>query len=104
MFEPGAESIVLEIVCGIFDISPEEMMKTGELTKKLFFDPEIDDEEAAKGQVKAAISDMSNEHAFLAGVFISGLLRCNLAQQAQQQCMQEMAECCQESEDSCESD
>jgi hypothetical protein len=104
MFEPSAESFVLEIVCGIFDISPEEMMKTGELTKKLFFNPGVDDEEEAKGQIKAALSDMPKEHAVLAGVFISGLLRCNLAQQAQQQCMQEMTKGCEETDDRCEQD
>ncbi|NPV63566.1 MAG: hypothetical protein HPY61_13255 [Methanotrichaceae archaeon] len=94
MFEPGAESVVLEIVCGIFDITPEEMMKTGDLTKKLFFNPEAQDEEAAKEQIKAALSDMPQEHALLAGVFFSGLLRCNLFHQAEQQSAQEMAEGC----------
>jgi hypothetical protein len=97
MFEPGAESVVLEIVCGIFDITPEEMMKTGDLTKKLFFNPEMENEEAAKEQIKAALSDMPREHALLAGVFLSGLLRCNLFHQAQQQCAQEMAEECLDS-------
>ncbi|HSD56597.1 MAG TPA: hypothetical protein VLB04_00340 [Methanotrichaceae archaeon] len=92
MFEPKEESLVLDIVRGFFDIPAEEMMKIGDLTKKLLFDPGVDSEEAAVEQIKAALKDMPKEHALIAGVFISGLLRCNLAQQIQQQCMQEMAE------------
>lgn len=92
MFEPKEESLVLEIVRGFFDIPSDEMMKIGDLTKKLLFDPGVDSEEAAVEQIKAALKDMPKEHALIAGVFISGLLRCNLAQQIQQQCMQEMAE------------
>ncbi len=98
MFEPKEESLVLDIVRGFFDIPAEEMMKIGDLTKKLLFNPGIDSEEAAVEQIKAALKDMPKEHALIAGVFISGLLRCNLAQQIQQQCMQEMAEGGQESE------
>jgi hypothetical protein len=37
------------------------------------------------------LNDMPKEHALIAGVFISGLLRCNLAQQIQQQYTQAMA-------------
>jgi hypothetical protein len=92
MFEPNEESLVLEIVRGFFDIPADEMMKIGDLTKKLLFDPGVDSEEAAVEQLKAALNDMQKEHVLIAGVFISGLLRCNLAQQIQQQCMQEMAE------------
>lgn len=91
MFEPEEESLVLEIVRGFFDIPAEEMMNIGDLTKKLLFGPGADSEEAAVEQFKAALKDMPKEHALIAGMFISGLLRCNLAQQAQQ-CMQEMAE------------
>jgi hypothetical protein len=91
MFEPKEESLILEIVGGFFDITSDEMMKIGDLTKKLLFDPGVDSEEAAVEQLKAALKDMSKEHALIAGVFISGLLRCNLAQQ-EQQCMQEKAE------------
>ena len=40
---------------------------------------------------KAALKDMPKEHALIAGMFISGLLRCNLAQQAQH-CQQDRAE------------
>jgi hypothetical protein len=92
MFEPKEESLILEIVSSFFDISSDEMMQIGDMTKKLLFDPGVESEEAAVEQLKAALKDMSKEHALIAGVFISGLLRCNLAQQAQQQCMQDMAE------------
>lgn len=91
MFEPKEESLILEIVRSFFDITSDEMMQIGDLTKKLLFDPGVDSEEAAVEQLKAALKDMPNEHALIAGMFISGLLRRNLAQQAQQ-CMQEMAE------------
>lgn len=92
MFEPDEESLVLEIVRGFFDIPAEEMMNLGDLTKNLLFGPGVDSEEAAVEQIKAALKDMPKEHALIAGVFLSGLLRCNLAQQIQQQCMQEMPE------------
>jgi hypothetical protein len=92
MFEPNEESLVLEIVRGFFEIPAEEMMNIGDLTKKLLFDSGVDSEEAAVEQLKAALKDMPKEHVLIAGVFISGLLRCNLAQQIQQQYMQAMAE------------
>lgn len=92
MFEPNEESIVLEIVRGFFDIPSDEMMSIGDQMKKLLFDPGIDSQEAAVEQLKAALKDMPKEHALIAGMFISGLLRCNLAQQVQQQYMQAMAE------------
>ncbi len=98
MFEPKEESLILEIVRGFFDIPSDEMMQIGDLTKKLLFDPGVDSEEAAVEQIKSSLKDMTKEHALIAGVFISGLLRCNLAQQVQQQCMQEMAEGGQEPE------
>ena len=91
MFEPKEESLILEIVRSFFDITSDEMMQIGDLTKKLLFDPGVDSEEAAVEQLKAALKEMPKEHALIAGVFISGLLRCNLAQQ-EQQCMQEKAE------------
>jgi len=97
MFEPKEESLILEIVRSFFDISSDEMMQIGDLTKKLLFDPGVESEEAAVKQLKAGLKDMPNEHALIAGVFISGLLRCNLAQQAQQ-CMQDMAEGVQETD------
>lgn len=88
MFEPKEESLVLEIVRSFLDITSDEMMQIGDLTKKLLFDPGIDSEKAAAEQIKAALKDMSKEHALIAGMFISGLLRCNLSQQAEQ-CMQD---------------
>jgi hypothetical protein len=97
MFEPKEESLILEIVSSFFDITSDELMHIGDLTKNLLFGPEVDSEEAAIEQLKAALKDMSKEHAMIAGIFISGLLRCNLNQQAQQ-CMQEMAEGKQEPE------
>jgi hypothetical protein len=92
MFEPQEESLVLEIVRGFFDISSDDMMRIGDQMKKLLFDPGIESQEAAVEQLKAALKDMQKEHALIAGMFISGLLRCNLAQQVQQQYTQAMAE------------
>lgn len=92
MFEPNEESIVLEIVRGFFDIPNDEMMRIGDQMKKLLFDPGINSQEAAVEQLKAALNDMPKEHALIGGMFISGLLRCNLAQQVQQEYMQAMAE------------
>lgn len=91
MFEPKEESLIIEIVGSFFDITSDEMMKIGDLTKKLLFDPGVDSEKAAVEQLRAALKDMPKEHALIAGVFMSGLLRCNLAQQ-ERQCMQEMTE------------
>ncbi len=91
MFEPEEESLVLEIIRGFLHVPADEMMRIGDLTKKLLFDPGVDSEEAAVEQLRAALDDMQKEHALIAGVFISGLLRCNLAQQALQ-CTQELAE------------
>ncbi|VVB71915.1 Uncharacterised protein [uncultured archaeon] len=88
MFDPNEESIVLEMVRSFFDIPNDEMMKIGDTTKTLLFDPNITSEEEAVGRLKDALSSMPQEHALIAGVFMSGLLRCNLAQQIQQQYMQ----------------
>ncbi|KQC13721.1 MAG: hypothetical protein APR56_04875 [Methanosaeta sp. SDB] len=82
MFEPEEESIVLEIVCGILDISPDEMMNIGDAAKEIIiFDPSLESKETAVGRLKEALKDMSKEEAVVAGMFISGLLRCNLEQQ-----------------------
>ena len=82
MFEPEEESVVLEIVCSILDISADEMMKIGETTKKIIiFDPSLENEDSAVEKLKDALKDMSKEEAVVAGMFISGLLRCNLAEQ-----------------------
>ncbi len=91
MFEPEEESIVLEIVRNFLCIPADEAMRIGDLTKKLLFDPGVDSEEAAIEQLKASLNDMQKEHALIAGMFISGLLRCNLAHQALE-CTQEPAE------------
>jgi len=91
MFEPEEESIILEVVRGFFDISSDDMMQIGDLTKKLIFGPEVDSAEAAAEKLKAALDDMPKEHALIVGMFISGLLRCNLGQQAML-CGQEMAQ------------
>lgn len=99
MFDPDAESVVLEIVRGFFDIPAADMMKIGDQTKNLFFDPGIESKEAAIEQIKSALTDMPNEHVLIAGVFLSGLLRCSLVQQAEQQYMPQTGESCKEPED-----
>jgi hypothetical protein len=97
MFDPKEESLTLEIVSGFFNISEEEMMKIGDATKDLLLGPEAVSEEAVVQRLKAALEDMPKEHVLIAGVFISGLLRCNLERQAEQY-MQTMAQCDQEPE------
>jgi hypothetical protein len=92
MFEPKEESLVLEIVRSFFDMPAEEMMKIGDQIKKALFDSGAESEEAAVAQLKDALKDMSKEQALMAGVFISGLMRCNLAQQVNQQYIEAMAE------------
>jgi len=92
MFEPNEESLVLEIVRGFFDIPSEESMKIGDQIKKLLFDPQTGSEEEAVAKLKEALSDMSREQVLMAGMFVSGLLRCNLAEQIEQQYQQAMAE------------
>jgi hypothetical protein len=92
MFEPNEESVVLEIVRNFFDIPSEDMMKIGDLTKNLLFGPGAKNEGEAVQQLKAALEGMPKEHALIAGMFISGLLRCNLSQEMQRQYMQEMGE------------
>jgi hypothetical protein len=92
MFEPNEESMVLEIVRGFFDIPSEDMMKIGDLTKTILFSPEVGSEEEAVARLKEALKDMPKEHVLVAGMFISGLLRCNLAQQIEQQYAQAEAE------------
>lgn len=92
MFEPDEETMVLEIVRGFFAIPSEEMMKIGDLTKKLLFSPVTGSEEEAMGRLKEALEDLPKEHVLLAGMFASGLLRCNLAQQIGQQYARAKAE------------
>jgi hypothetical protein len=92
MFEPKEESLVLEIVRGFFDIPSDEMMKIGDRFKMLLFDPQTGNEQEAVAKLKEALKEMPKEHVLMAGLFISGLLRCNLAQQVEQQYMQAKAE------------
>ena len=82
MFEAEEESVILEIVCGILDVSPEGMMEIGERAKRMItFEPDLEKEEEAVGRVRDAVRDMSSAEAVVAGVFISGLLRCSLREQ-----------------------
>lgn len=82
MFEADEESVILEIVCGILGVSPEDMMEIGERAKRIItFDPDLEEEGEAMGRVREAVRDMSSEEAVVAGVFISGLLRCSLREQ-----------------------
>ena len=99
MFEPNEESIVLEIVRSFFDIPSDDMMKIGDLAKNLLFGPGAKSEKEAVEQLKATLKEMPKEHALMAGMFISGLLRCNLSPAIQQQYMQAMAEAECEKED-----
>jgi len=92
MFEPNEESLVLEIVRGFFDIPSDEAMKIGDQIKKLLFDPQIGSEEEAVAKLKQALNEMTKEQALIAGMFVSGLLRCNLVPQIEQQYLQARAE------------
>jgi hypothetical protein len=92
MFEPKEESLVLEIVRGFFDMPSEEMMKIGDQFKMLLFDPQTGSEQEAIAKLKEALADLSKEQVLMAGMFVSGLLRCNLAQQVEQQFQQAKAE------------
>lgn len=89
MFEPDEESIVLEMIGNFFDISVQDMMKIGDKVKGLLFDPGVESEDLAIEQIKASLADMPKEHVLIAGVFMSGLLRCNLIQELKRQHMQE---------------
>ncbi len=92
MFEPNEESLVLEIVRGFFDIPSEDMMKIGDQFKMLLFDPQTGSEQDAVEKLKEAIREMPKEQVLMAGMFVSGLLRCNLAEQVEQQYQQAKAE------------
>lgn len=76
--------MVLEMVRSILDVPSDELMQIGDLAKRMLFDPGVESREAAVELFRASLKDMTNEHALIAGMFISGLLRCNLAQQARQ--------------------
>jgi hypothetical protein len=92
MFEPNEESLVLEIVRGFFDIPSEDMMKIGDQFKMLLFGPQTGSEQEAVAKLKEALKDMPKEQVLMAGMFVSGLLRCNLAEQVEQQYQQAKAE------------
>ena len=92
MFEPNEESLVLEIVRGFFDIPSEEMMKIGDQFKMLLFGPQTGSEQEAVAKLKEALKDMPKEQVLMAGMFVSGLLRCNLAEQVEQQFQQAKAD------------
>jgi hypothetical protein len=92
MFEPNEESLVMEIVRGFFDIPSEEMMKIGDQFKMLLFGPQTGSEQDAVAKLKEAIKEMPQEQVLMAGMFVSGLLRCNLAEQVEQQYQQAKAE------------
>ena len=92
MFEPNEESMVLEIVRGFFDIPTEEMINIGDKIKMLLFSPEVGSKEEAVAGLKEALKDMSKEHALVAGMFLSELMRCNMAQQIEQEYLNAKAE------------
>jgi hypothetical protein len=92
MFEPDEETMVLEIVRGFFAIPSEEMVKIGDLIKNLLFNPVTGSEEEAMRNLKEALEGLPKEHVLLAGMFVSGLLRCNLAQQIEQEYARAKAE------------
>jgi hypothetical protein len=92
MFEPNEESMVLEIVRGFFDIPPDEMIKIGDSMKKALFESPTASEEQALSNLKDALQDLSKEQVLIAGMFVSGLLRCNLSEQIEQQYQQAKAE------------
>jgi len=92
MFEPNEESMVLEIVRGFFDIPPEEMITIGDSMKKALFESPTTSEEQALSNLKGALQDLSKEQVLIAGMFVSGLLRCNLSEQIEQQYQQAKAE------------
>jgi hypothetical protein len=92
MFEPNEESIVLEIVRGFFDIPSEDMIAIGDKMKTALFESPTASEEQALSSLKAALQDLSKEQVLIAGMFVSGLLRCNLSEQIEQQYLQAQAE------------
>ncbi len=84
--------MVLEIVRGFFDIPVEDMVKIGDMIKNLLFNPVTGSEEEAMSRLKEALEGLPKEQVLLAGMFVSGLLRCNLAQQIEEQYEQAKSE------------
>jgi hypothetical protein len=68
------------------------MMKIGDMTKKLLFNPVTGSEEEAMSSLKEALNGLPTEQVLMAGMFVSGLLRCNLSQQIEQQYSRAKAE------------
>jgi hypothetical protein len=91
MFEPEEDSMVLEIVRGFFGLEMDQMMSIGDKAKDILFCKEALSEDAAIQRIKTGLSEMSKEESFIAGIFVSGLLRCHLTSQAER-CAQEMVE------------
>ncbi|HPT19214.1 MAG TPA: hypothetical protein PLJ25_04060 [Methanothrix sp.] len=82
MFEANEESWALEVVRSLFDVPSEELIEIGDMVKESLFDPSIASREEAAAKIKSASEGMSQEKLLLAGMFLSGLLRCKLAQDA----------------------
>lgn len=92
MFDPREESLALEIARGFFEMPSDEMMKIGDKVKALLFDPQTGSDQEAVARLKEALAEMSREQALMAGMFLSGLLRCNLARQIDQEYQKARAE------------
>ena len=60
--------------------------------KKALFESPTTSEEQALSNLKGALQDLSKEQVLIAGMFVSGLLRCNLSEQIEQQYQQAKAE------------
>ncbi|MDQ1282734.1 MAG: hypothetical protein QG666_523, partial [Euryarchaeota archaeon] len=56
------------------------------------FESPTANEEQALSNLKGALQDLSKEQVLIAGMFVSGLLRCNLSEQIEQQYQQAKAE------------
>ncbi len=86
MFDANEESWALEVVRNLFDLPSEELIKIGDMVKNSLFDPSTASKEEAVAKIREASQGMSQEKLILAGMFLSGLLRCKLAQEASQMC------------------
>jgi hypothetical protein len=82
MFDANEESWALEVARSLFDMPPEELIEIGDMVKESLFDPSTASKEEAVANILAASKGMSQEKLIVAGMFLSGLLRCKLAQQA----------------------
>jgi len=81
MFDANEESWALEVVRSLFDMPSEELIEIGDMVKESLFDPSKASKEEAVASIMAASKGMSQEKLIVAGMFLSGLLRCKLAQQ-----------------------